>query len=136
MVSGEGFKPTYPHTMITGVAWTVNLGYSRRALSGYMMVAMGSKQTQQHNRLITFKGGPLDGQTKIKTSPGRWPAYLLEDGETLLPTATGDRIMSRGRSSGFTGCYRDTQTPDLSTMPVTINHVYVHSSIPRGQDHS
>lgn len=85
-----------------------------------------------HNLKMTFQGGPLDGQSKIKTKVGRWPSYLADDGETLIPTNIGDRIMSRGRASGFTGCYRNTETFDGSTFPATIHHTYVHSSIQRG----
>lgn len=96
------------------------------------MVAMRTKT--QHNRRVTFKGGPLDGQTKIRSITGRWPAYLAEDGETPVRAVEGDRIMRRVKPG--IGCYRHTERPDLSTMPVTMHHTYVHSSIPRGQDHS
>lgn len=30
---------------------------------------------------MTFRGGPLDGQTRDKNSPGRWSQFLNPDGE-------------------------------------------------------
>lgn len=78
-----------------------------------------------HNLRMTFRGGPLDGQSRIKTEPGRWPSYLADDGESVVRTQEGDRWLRTGKRS----CYVHTESPDVSTMPVTINHVYVHSSI-------
>lgn len=58
---------------------------------------------------VKFKGGPLAGTQRAKTSTGRPPLYLTEDGASLQ-TAKGDRILNSARHprsprAAITSCY-------------------------------
>ena len=77
-----------------------------------------------HNRAYTFRGGPLDGQTRTKAKTGRWPMYLTEDGVTPVKPADGDRW----RRNGVRPIYIHTERPDITAFPAIIHHTYVHSS--------
>jgi hypothetical protein len=71
----------------------------------------------------TFVGGPLDGQTYMKHSRGYWPMYLDNDGATVIPARTGDRLV---RIGGPKTCYvHRERAVDGDDKPA---HVYEHST--------
>lgn len=50
---------------------------------------------------ITFRGGPLDGQTVDKTSPGRWPNVLDAEGKSVRAQQVGQKT-ARGERDFYT----------------------------------
>jgi len=70
-----------------------------------------------------YVGGPLDGSEWRKTGRGRWPSYRAEDGQQL-PTTTGDRARRNGRP-----LYVYREDVDVSTVPVRVMPMYVHTSV-------
>lgn len=51
-----------------------------------------------------FIGGPLDGETRTKTTPGTLPEFKNGDGGTLR-RQDGERVVA-GLSRTHVGCYR------------------------------